>query len=76
MKKKKKQTTEAPMKKLPREAVQTQIATKTATFPSWKTPMKRLTQAKFDEEDWIEYMKRSTAFAVERMKTAKNTMLD
>ena len=34
MKKMKKQTTEAQMKKLQREAVQTQITTKTATFPS------------------------------------------
>ena len=38
----KKQTTEAQTKKLRRVAVQTEIATKTATFPSRKTLMKRL----------------------------------
>ena len=36
------QTTEAQTKKLRKVAVQTEIATKTATFPSRKTPMKRL----------------------------------
>ena len=34
MKKTKKRTTEAQMKKLEREAVQTQVTTKTATCPS------------------------------------------
>ena len=27
--------------------------------------------SEIDEEDWIEYLKRSTSIAVERMKTAK-----
>ena len=46
MKKTKKQTTEAQMKKLHRVAVQTQIATKTATFPSQMIPIKKSTQMK------------------------------
>ena len=45
-----KQTTEAQMKKLQKVSVQTQIATKTATFPSWMTPMKILTQAKLKKK--------------------------
>ena len=32
--------------------------------------------AEIAEEDWIEYMKRSIEEAMERMKTAKNPMLD
>ena len=67
----KKNITEALVKKLQRVAVQTQITTRTATFPSRKTPMKRLTQLKIEEEQWIEYVKRSTATAIERMKAAK-----
>ena len=46
----KKRTTEAPMRKLQRVAVQTQITTETATFHSRKTPMKRLTQAKLKKK--------------------------
>ena len=32
--------------------------------------------AEIEEGDWIDYMKRSTDEAMERMKTAKNPMLD
>ena len=48
-----KQTTEAQMKELQKVSVQTQIATKTATFPSWMTPMKILTQAKLKKKIWL-----------------------
>ena len=32
--------------------------------------------SEIDEEDWIEYLKRSTDVAVERMKKSNNPMLD
>ena len=44
------QTTEAQMKKLQKVPVQTHVATKTATFPSWMTPTKRLRQAKLKKK--------------------------
>ena len=43
------------------EAARTPIATKIATSPLPKTQIKRLTQ-----EDWIEYIRRSTAVAEEK----------
>ena len=50
LKKTQKQTTEAQMKKLQRVPVQTQITTKRVTLLPWKTPMKRLTQAKLKKK--------------------------
>ena len=71
MKKTKMLTTEVQMKKLQRVAVQTQIATKTATFPCMKDTDEEIFTSKIEEEDWTEYRKRSTATAVEKTKAAK-----
>ena len=71
MKKTKNQTTEAQTKKLQRVAVQTQIATKAATFYFMNDTDGEIDTGQIEEEDWIEYMKRTTDTSVERMKAAK-----
>ena len=64
-------TTEAQTKKLQRVAVQTQIATKTATFSSRKTPMKRLTQAKWKKKIGLNTWKEAQLQQWKRMNAAK-----
>ena len=59
----KKKTTEAQMMKLQRVAVQIQIATKTVTVSFMKDTDEEIDTAEIEEEEWIEYMKRSTAAA-------------
>ena len=70
MEKMKKRTTEAQMMKQQSVAVQTQIATKTVTS-LMKDTDEEIDTAEIEEEEWIEYTKRSTATAIERMKVAQ-----
>ena len=76
MEKRKKQTTEAPMRKLPRVAVQTQIANQDSDIFFMKDTDEEIDTGEVEEQDWIEKMKRSTSIAVERMKSSQNLMLD
>ena len=68
MKKTKKQTTEAQMRKLPTVAVQTQIV---SDISFMEDTDEEIATGEIEEEDWMEFLKRSTSMAVERMKTAK-----
>ena len=57
------------------DTTQIQIATRTATSLSWNDTDDEIAAAE-TEEEWIEYMKRSTEAAIEQMKIAKIPLLD
>ena len=61
MKKTKKQTTGAQIKKLQRVAVQTQITDSDISFMT--DTDEEINTGEIEEEDWIEDMKRSTAYS-------------
>ena len=68
LEKKTKKTSEAMKMKLKTDTAQTQTAIRTATSLSWTT----LDTAVIEAEDWIEFMKRSTDEAMEKMNNTKS----
>ena len=67
LEKKTKKTWKVLKMKLKTDTAQTQTAIRTATSPSWTTQDTAL----IEEEDWIDFMKRSTDEAMEHMKNTR-----
>ena len=75
MKKTKKQTTESQMKKVQSSSSNT-VYDQDSDIIFMKDTDEEIDTGEIKEEDWIEYMKRSTATAVEKDGSSQNPMLD
>ena len=67
---------EALRMKLKTGTAQTRTAIRTPTSPIMTDTDEEMDTAVIEEEDWIEYKKRSTEEAMEQMKNTKNPTLD